>query len=358
MNRRDFAMGLGASLAAAPLIARGEPRWTVAKGADTAVLDRAWAAAAPGATPVLGQTDALVILKDGALVYERYGADGGEAVRHISWSMAKSITHALTGIAVGEGRADIDRPLRTPHAGAPTLSLRHLITLTDGLAWDEGDYDPARSDAARMLYGEGRFDGAAFTAAKAQAVAPGTRWNYSTGAFHLAAAELQASLFPEAKTPESRRAAMADWMQSRLFGPVGMSSTLAEFDAAGTFVGGSLVYATAREFARFGELYRLDGVCEGRRILPAGWVTFARTPTVQPAYGAGWWLEAKPGQGEPSLMRGAGSMDAFSAQGHNGQVILVIPSKGVTLVRLGLMDDGEAAWTALAGWLTPVVNGL
>ena len=344
MKRRDFAMGLSATLAASPLLARAQP------------FDQAWAAGA--AVPALGQTEALLILHNGKPIYERYGPDGGPDVRHVSWSMAKSITQALVGIAVGDGRVDIDRPLTTPHAGDPKLSLRHLITLTDGLAWDEGDYDPAKSDATRMLYGDGRLDGAAYVAAKTQSAAPGTRWNYSTGAFHLAAAELQANLFPEARTPDARRAAMADWMTRRLFAPLGMTSAVPEFDAAGTFVGGSLLYATTLDFARFGELYRHDGVAGGRRILPPGWVAFARTPTVQPAYGAGWWLEAPATNSEPSLMRGAGPMDTFSAQGHNGQVIAVIPSRGATVVRLGFMDDGAAAWTALAAWLTPIVNAL
>ena len=362
MKRRDFAMGLAAGVAAgiagAPPAARAAVDWRVKPGADVSALDAAWAAATSGATPALGQTDALLVLRNGALVYERYGPDGGEAVRHVSWSMAKSITAALIGIAVGDGVVDIDQPLKTPHAGDPKLTPRHLITMTDGLAWDEGDYDPARSDATRMLYGEGRFDGAAYVAAKPQQVPPGSRWRYSTGSFHLAAAELQRSLFPEARTPEARRGAMAAWMKRRLFDPVGMTSAVPEFDAAGTFVGGSLVYATARDYARFGELHRRQGVWDGRQVLPVGWVAFCRTPTVQPAYGAGWWLEAKAGNAEASLMRGAGPMDAFSAQGHNGQVILVIPSKAATVVRLGLMDDGEGAWAALAAWLTPLVDAL
>jgi CubicO group peptidase (beta-lactamase class C family) len=272
--------------------------------------------------------------------------------------MAKSFTQALIGIAVGDGVVDIDQPLKTPHRSDPKLTLRHLITLTDGLAWDEGNYDPARSDATRMLYGEGRFDGAAYVAAKPQEAPPGTRWRYSTGAFHLAAAELQANLFPGAKTPDARRAAMADWMRRRLFDPVGMTSAVPEFDAAGTFVGGSLLYATARDFARFGELYRKQGIWGQTQVLPAGWTQFARTPTLQSAYGAGWWLEAKAGNSEPSLMDGKGPMDAFSAQGHNGQVILVVPSKGAVLVRLGLMNDGSAAWKALGEWITPIVNAL
>jgi len=360
MKRRDFNIGLAAiGLAAPPLAARADVKWTPAvPRRGVPALDDAWTRAGSGAVPAMGQTDAFLILQDGALVYERYGPDGGETVRHVSWSMAKSITEALIGIAVGDGVVDIDRPLRTPHKGDASLTLRHLITLTDGLAWDEGNYDPARSDATRMLYGEGRFDGAAYVAAKPQEVPPGSRWRYSTGAFHLAAAELQANLFPDARTPERRRAAMAAWMRRRLFDPIGMASAVPEFDAAGTFIGGSLVYATARDFARFGELARNLGIWDGRQILPAGWMQFSVSPTLQPAYGAGWWLEAKADNAETSLMAGEGPMDAFSAQGHNGQAILVVPSKGAVVVRLGLMDDGPAAWKALGKWLTPIVNAL
>ena len=93
MKRRDFAMGLSATLAASPLLARAQP------------FDQAWAAGA--AVPALGQTEALLILHNGKPIYERYGPDGGPDVRHVSWSMAKSITQALVGIAVGDGRVDV-----------------------------------------------------------------------------------------------------------------------------------------------------------------------------------------------------------------------------------------------------------
>lgn len=368
MKRRDFTMGLGvAAFGAASLPGPAHALagdldgadWPTGPGlGDFSVARGSWRQAASGAKSAMGQSDAFLVVQDGKLVFERYGADCGPAVRHISWSMAKSITHALVGVAVAEGKIDIDRPLKSVPNRDPRLCLRRLLTLTDGLQWHEGDYSPANSDAAKMLYGPGRFDGAAYVAAKVQAYPPGTHWNYSTGAFHLAAAELQANLFPTARTPRQRRAAMAAWMDERLFAPLGMASALAEFDAAGTFVGGSLVYATARDFARFGELYRLDGVWRGKRILPRGWVEFARTPTVQPAYGAGFWLETKAGGDSPPLMGGAGPLDGFSAQGHNGQVILVVPSKALVLVRLGLMDDGDAAWKALGAWITPIVNAL
>lgn len=351
MKRRDFAMGLGLALAAGPLAVRAGA--SPPAGAEP---DEAWAKARSGALPALGRSDAFLIQRHGRPVFERYGADHSAATPHISWSMAKSFTHALVGAGVLAGKLDIDSPLRTVPHGDPKLNLRSLLTLTDGLSWDEGDYDPTKSDATRELYGEGRFDGAAYTAAKTQALPPGTHWRYSTGAFHLAAAELQAHLFPDLTAPEARRAAMADWIDSHLFRPLGMTTAVAEFDAAGTFVGGSWVYASARDYAKFGELYRLDGVWRGRRILPAGWVKFARTPTLEPTYGAGFWLEA-PASAKPlSLMAGKGPLDGFSAQGHDGQVILVVPSKALVIVRLGLMDDGEAAWRALGDWITPVVN--
>ncbi|MGI9169343.1 MAG: serine hydrolase domain-containing protein [Caulobacteraceae bacterium] len=364
MKRRDFAIGFGAAGlnalggAARPAVPSRDDFPTALGRGDREGARRAWTEAASGSPKAIGQSDALLIVHNGRLVLERYGGDHGPTTRHIAWSMTKSVTHALAGVAVKQGRIDIDRPLRVVARPDPKLNLRALLTLTDGLKWDEGDYDPANSDATRMLYGPGRLDGAAYAAARPQAFLPGTRWNYSTGAFQLAAAELQANLFPAARTPDARRADMSAWMRQSLFDPIGMISATPEFDAAGTFVGGSFLYATARDFARFGELYRLDGVWKGRRILPEAWVRFARTPTVEPTYGAGFWLEAKAGAKPPSLMGGAGPADAYSAQGHNGQVILIVPSKAAVIVRLGLMDDGDAAWKALGEWLTPMVNAL
>jgi CubicO group peptidase (beta-lactamase class C family) len=271
--------------------------------------------------------------------------------------MAKSITHALVGIAVLESGVDIDAPLKTVKNPDPKLSLRALLNLTDGLDWHEAAYDLVKSDATQMLFGRGRLDGAAYTAAIRQAVPPLTRFNYSTGAFQLAAAELQTRLFPDAITPNARRAAMAAWIRDRLFAPIGMNGAVAEFDPAGTFYGGSLVYASARDFARFGELYRRDGDWNGRRVLPAGWVTFARTPTVYPNYGAGFWLDPGVGSAENRIFGGAASpKDAFAAEGHSGQMILIVPSKALVIVRLALAPDGKASWLALGQWLAPIVG--
>ncbi len=352
-------MGLASAATVATTVARaGIPLKAELRRDDLGYAQRAWEAALNGSVSHLGRSDAFVVLQHGKLVFERYGEGHGPNVRHISWSMAKSITHALVGIAVAQGRVDIDKPLKTVANQDVKLNLRALLTLTDGLGWDEGTYSPTDSDATKMLFGPGRFDGAAYTAAKRQAHPPGERWNYSTGAFQLAAAELQLSLFPQAKTAEQRRAAMSGWITRNLFAPLGMSTAVAEFDASGTFYGGSLVYASARDFARFGELYRRNGVWSGRQILPKDWVKFARTPTVEPTYGAGFWLETKPGSTPKSLLDGAGPMDTFAAEGHGGQVIAIIPSKAAVVVRLGLMGDDDKAWQALGEWLSPILNAL
>lgn len=358
MKRRDFARGALISLAAPAGAAIAGVMPSAAFRGDRTAVDLAWTRASSGSIPLMGRSHALLVLQDGAVTYEAYDAEHGRDVRHISWSMAKSITHALVGIGVRQGRVNIDRPLSLVQHPDPGLTLRRLLTLTDGLDWREGTYSPEDSDAARMLYGAGRLDGAAYTAALPQVWAPGTRFNYSTGSFQLAAAELAFHLFPGLTSAAQKRQAMADWMQRELFGPLGMSTALAEFDAAGTFIGGSLVYASARDFARFGELYRADGLVEGRRILPEGWVAFARTPTVSPLYGAGFWLETTSLEPKPSLLRGRGPLDAFSAQGHAGQVILIIPSRRAVIVRLGHSPDGPPTWQALGEWLADVAGAL
>ena len=349
MQRRQFAIGMGSAALGASLsgLARAD-----AQGIGAPAVQQAWAAAMGPLAPKLGRADALLVQRNGQTVFEAYGKDHGATVRHISWSMAKSITHALVGCAVAQGQVDIDKPLLLD----PRLTLRALITLTDGLKWNDSGPSVVEADATRLLYGPGRMDGAAYVVARPQEVAPGTRWNYSTGAFQLAAAELCARLFPQATRPDDKRAAMAGWMRTSLFEPVGMTSAIAEFDPAGTFYGGSLVYATARDYARFGEFYRADGMAAGRRILPEGWVKFARTPTRTPVYGAGFWLEANRHRPDRSLMDGKGPLDAFSAQGHAGQIILIVPSKALTVVRLALMEETDANWAALGDWLAPIAN--
>jgi CubicO group peptidase (beta-lactamase class C family) len=311
----------------------------------------------------LGETRAVVIIQGGRLVAERYMPGFGPETRLISWSMAKSITQALLGIAVRQGRLDIDKPMGNPRweAGDPRNQIpwRQWINMVDGQAYLEiGAPGPTRNDAAHMLFGTGRLDVAAYAASLPLSHPPGTHWNYNSAGIDLICDGLGRAFAPGA-APRDRRIKVASVLRQELFDPIGMKSAQPEFDAAGTFIGGSHVYATAQDFARFGYLYLRGGVWDGRRILPEGWVDFARTQT--PAddsniYGAGWWITPSDGQGRP--FRGlapGGPKDLFVAQGHEGQLIVVVPSKDLIVVRLGLLQD-VPGFRVLGDWVQALVG--
>ena len=344
MRRRELLVGLSAL----PVLGLSEP------GPQPHTLDAVWRTAR--ADPRQGRTDALLVIQDGKTLFERYGPDHSAATRHVSWSIAKSATHALVGAAVLHDGLNIDRPVSVlPNAG---VTLRHLLTLTDGLPWNEARQPAAvASDASRLLFGEGRLDVAKFAASRpGRRKPPGTTWNYSTGAYHLIARELTVRLFPGLSDPAQRRAATADWMGRRLFAPAGMASALFEFDPQGTFYAGSLMWATARDFAALGDLYLGDGLASGVRLLPEGWTRFARAPTVEPTYGAGWWLEGTPGPTAGPSLLGGSPTDAFHARGLDGQLILVVPSRRLIVVRLGYTPDGVTGWPAIGGCLRRIIT--
>lgn len=343
MRRRELMTGLGAL----PLLGM-KPR------PPSSDLPTLWRTTVTD--PRQGRTDALLVIQNGKTLFEGYRSDHTATTRHVSWSMAKSATHALIGAAVLHDGLDIDQPVSVlPDSG---VTLRNLLTLTDGLPWNEARQPAAiASDASRLLFGEGRLDVAKFAASRpGKRKAPGATWNYSTGAYHLVARELTARLFPTMSLPGQRRAAMADWMRRRLFGPAGMPSALFEFDPQGTFYAGSLMWATARDFAALGRLYLNDGVADGVRLLPDGWTRFARTPTVEPTYGAGWWLEGRPGPNAGASLLGGSPADAFHARGLDGQLVLVVPSRRLIVVRLGYTPDGVTGWPAIGGCLRRIIT--
>ncbi len=285
-------------------------------------VDYAFSAAA---LPDLGQTHALVIVQGGRLLLERYADGFGPEQTYPSWSKAKSITQALVGIAVGDGRLDITAPADVPEwvgsgdpRGAITLDL--LLRMSSGLAFVE-DYEPDHpSDVIAMLFGEGKDDVAHYAAMQPLAHAPGGFWSYSSGTSNIVSRCV-------ARAMGAFGADFEAFMCARLFEPLGMTSATPRFDAAGTFIGSSFCFCTARDFARFGLLYLRDGVWEGRRILPPGWVDYARTatwqqPTEDGPYGAHWWL-------------GLGGPGSFSANGYDGQYTVVVPDLDMVVVRHG-----------------------
>jgi CubicO group peptidase (beta-lactamase class C family) len=284
----------------------------------------------------LGITDAVLIIQRGRIRYERYGDELDHQSRFPSWSKAKSITQALVGLAVAEGRLDIHAPADVPawkDDERSAITLDHLLRMSSGLKFVE-DYVPGSvSDVIEMLFGSGKDDVAAYAIAQPLAFPPDTHWSYASGTTNIICAILQRTLGLKGEAFEAH-------MRQVLFEPLGMKSPIPKFDAAGTFIGSSYCFCTARDFARFGLLYLRGGVWENRQLLPAAWVDYARTPTPVPAteelgYGAQWWL-------------GLGGEGSFSANGYEGQYTLILPDLDVVMVRHGRTPleakDNLAAW--------------
>jgi CubicO group peptidase (beta-lactamase class C family) len=331
---------------------------------DRAAFDLAVTEAFAGPHPLMQETRAVLIVQGGRIVFERYADGYTRETRLNSWSMAKSVTHALVGAAVLQARVSIDAPMGSPHWSAgdrrSSITWRQWLNMVDGLDYTESAENIAEAGNARMLFGEGRRDVARWAAGRPLIHDPGTRWNYSSAGTLLISDALTRVIVPDPRDVNDRRARMRAWMDASLFDRIGMNPVV-EFDPQGTFYGSSLVWASARDFARFGYLYLRGGVWDGQRVLPEGWVDFARTrgPDAETdVYGAHWWLTPAEGPGRPdrSLITDSGMADAFSAQGHEGQIIVVVPSKDLVLVRLGLFDGGGEAWNALGDWATRLIG--
>jgi len=306
-------------------------------GVDDDRLQAALAAAFAEPAPDRPQrTRAVVIAQRGRLLAERYAPGFGPQTPLLGWSMTKSVLAVLLGVLVGEGRLSLDGPVPVPAWGAPgdprgRIPLRELLRMSSGLEFEEVYEDPL-ADVTFMLFGAP--DAAGYAAGKPQTSPPGTVWSYSSGTTNLLAGVLRRVVGAGEQLTFPRRA---------LFDRLGMASAVLETDPSGTFVGSSFMYASARDWARFGEFLRLDGVWRGQRLLPAGYVDFLRTPA--PAapggqYGAHVWLEVGEffrGASRPALPR-----DAFHAVGHEGQFVSVIPSRELVVVRLGLTSDAGA----------------
>lgn len=276
----------------------------------------------------LGATHALCVVHRGQVVHEWYGPGLGPESTLISWSVAKSITHALVGIAVGEGLLDPSMSGLFPGwAGdeRSTIRLDDLLTMRSGLSWVEDYVDDEVSDVIEMLFGRSSHAGdhAGFAADKPLVHRPGTHWLYSSGTTNLITAVLARAL----GEPRGESGRIEAFVRDRLFAPLSMTSATIKCDATGNFVGSSYVYATARDFARFGALYRADGMVDGVRILPEGWVDGARQqvafdPDMQMGYGRQWWTWPTDD-------------DSLIAHGYRGQLVWVSPHRDLVVVHLG-----------------------
>ena len=295
----------------------------------------------------VGQTRALLVLRDGEPIYERYAAGFDPDTKLISWSMAKSITAVLTGFLVADGQLSLDGPAPVAawqRSGDPrgAITLRHLLHMSSGLEHVENGDPVWDGDTVAMLFGGGANDMAGFCEAKPAAAQPGEVFNYSS-ATSIILSDIIADTLTSSQSPDARRDAMRDFIAGRLIEPLGMTSLTPEFDATGTMIGGSIMHATARDYARFGEFLRNDGVVNGQRLLPESWIAFMLAPSARDAgYGGHIWLNRRrPAGARAALWPDRGPNDLFAAIGHQGQYIIVSPSQRVTIVRLGVTRDDQ-----------------
>jgi len=291
------------------------------RSALATVVERACAADAQ-------RTRALVVVHADRIVVERYAPGFARDSLFCGWSMTKTVMNALIGAAVDDGLLTVAEPARIPAWSPdrrPVPSIDDLLRMRSGIAFSE--WYGGVSDVIVMLYGTG--DSAGYAAAQPQASAPGDEWDYSSGDSNLLAWDLR------------QRLGEADYLRypyQRVFAPLGMADALLEVDAAGNWVASSSLWATARDWARFGRLYAHGGTVDGRRVFDRAWLDYTLTPTPTPervrSFGAHVWLNRANPDGErwmPALPE-----SLYSMWGHFGQFVTILPEQDLIVVRLGL----------------------
>ncbi|KAF0863341.1 serine hydrolase [Pseudomonas sp. LD120] len=287
------------------------------------------------------RTDALLVIRDGQLLYERYAGPNGPQTPHLIWSASKSVLAVVLGVAFGEGRFQLQDPAMRFYPALkahPRITVADLLHWASGLDWQEDyEYAPLNSSVVAMLYTRGHRDMAAFTAQQAASSTPGQAFRYSSGDSNLLAASLR-GMVGGAQYP--------DYPWQALFEPLGITQAAWERDAAGTFVASSYLYLTARDLARIGLLMQRDGRWREQQLLPKAWVEFCRTPFAGyrarqdvAVAGGHWWLN-RALDGAPQPWPDAPA-DTYAALGHWGQALYVLPAERLVIVRYGDDRDGS-----------------
>ena len=281
----------------------------------------------------LRRTRAVVVVHKGRIVAERYAKGFGPDTPQIGWSIGKSVLNALIGTLVADKRLKLDQNALFEEwtkkgDQRAAITVDNLLRMVSGLDFDE-PHTRMLSDVRTMLFLKG--DSAAYAKTEQLVNPVGTSWFYAGGSTALLSQVVRDAI-------GGSQAEYFSYPYRALFEPLGMTTAVVEPDAAGTFLAPAFVYASARDWARFGLLYLNNGVWQGKHILPEGWVQASLKPTPQSGgqYGAHLWLDI------PAFLRPPRSdeyklpEDAFFMLGHDGQMIAVIPSREVVVVRLGL----------------------
>lgn len=296
-------------------------------------LDRVFAER-PSA-PVKG-VKAVVVVENDRVIAERYASGFGIDTPVLSWSVAKSLTNAILGVLVRQGRLTVDQRVNAPEWQArddprSAITVEHLLRMESGLDADEtgSGLDPV----SQMEFSES--DMAGFAAEHPLKARPGATWEYSSANTLILDRLL-------GRTVGGGAMGMRAFAQRELFAPLGMTNVTMEFDGAGTFVGSSFAFASARDFARLGALYANDGLApNGSRILPEGWIAWSHLSTHGAPYGAGFWTNDGNSQRAAWRVAHGFPKDGFFASGIQGEQIYVVPSKHLAIARFGYSEGPD-----------------
>jgi CubicO group peptidase (beta-lactamase class C family) len=284
-------------------------------------------------------TKAVVVLHRGRIVGERYAPGVTPATPLIGWSMTKSVTNALLGILVREGKLDMQKPAPIDEWSAPgdprrSVTADQLLRMVSGIGCGQSlktGFTTIFDADTQMEYD--MADQSAFAANASLRAKPGSEWRYTNCNFILLSRIIRDAAGGDAKS--SRK-----FIERELFAPLGFERATLEYDSAGVPLGTIHLWASARDWARFGLLYLRDGVtASGQRILPEGWVEYSARLTPQSAdaygYGAGFWTQR--GNSAAARARIAAGMpaDSFMAFGSQGQYTIIIPSEDLVIVKIG-----------------------
>ncbi|MEO8761479.1 MAG: serine hydrolase [Bacteroidia bacterium] len=277
------------------------------------------------------RTRAIIVLYNGQIVAEQYAPGFTKDTKLLGWSMTKSVTSALIGLLVKNGKLNVDQAASVPewqdekdprHA----ITLKNLLQQSSGLNFVE-DYTKS-SDGTRMLFE--KSDMGAYTASHKLKTTPGSEFYYSSGNTNIISRIIKQTIGEKM---------YHSFPYDSLFYPLGMYSAVMEPDGSGTFVGSSYMYATARDWARFGLLYLNKGVCNGKRILTEDWIQQSITPAITAEkgdYGFQFWLNAGEKNNPTNKEYPSAPNDLYYMDGYEGQRVFIIPSKKMVIVRLGL----------------------
>jgi CubicO group peptidase (beta-lactamase class C family) len=299
----------------------------------SAALDRAFT---EPAQPPFRRTRAVVVMKNGRIVAERYADGVGPETQLLGFSMTKSVISALVGVLVRQGKLRLDGPApvaawQDPDDPRHAITVDQLLRHTAGIALGsslQASLGSVLEPVNAMKYAED--DMAGFAARAPLATAPGTAWNYHDGNFLILAHLIR-------NAAGGKPADALALARRELFAPLGMNNVTLQLDGAGTIEGAGEMLASARDWARFGQLYLDDGAIGGRRILPEGWVSYSASPTPNAwvGIGAGFWTNQGDSFGAKFRIKHGWPRDAFFAKGTIGQYAVVIPSERLVIVRLG-----------------------